>query len=323
MVINDKLYSSFTINSQVVLELIKSLAFQRLKGVSQFGLPDKYYHLDGYSRYEHSLGVYILLHKLGASEAEQVAGLLHDISHTAFSHLIDWVIGDSTKEDYQDNRHLSVLSDKQVADVLYKYGYSPEMVADYSKFGLLERDSPGLCADRIDYSLRESPLEIARQCLPCLRVFNGEIVFSTTKSALVFAENFLDRQLQHWAGYEAITRYVLFSDLLRTAMQDKVIALEDFFITDEFIVSKLLQADKAMYLNLLHLLEKKNLNFLKKSAVVTRKKFRYVNPKILKNGKLVKLSDISEVFSQKLAQARQSGAVGTHAGILEILSKRN
>lgn len=72
--------------------------------------------------------MYILLNRLGASEEEQVAGLLHDISHTAFSHLIDWVIGDSSKEDYQDKRHLSVLLENEIAQILSNYGYSSKNI---------------------------------------------------------------------------------------------------------------------------------------------------------------------------------------------------
>lgn len=316
MTIKDKVYSEFEITSPIVLELIKTKAFQRLKGISQFGIPNEYYHLDGYSRYEHSIGVYIFLDRLGASEEEQVAGLLHDISHTAFSHLVDWVIGDSSKEDYQDKRHLSVLQEREIAQILSKYGYSAENIADYHRFRLLEQDAPDLCADRIDYAFREFSIEITKQCLPNLKVFNSEIVFSSKESALLFAENFLDRQMQHWAGYEAITRCVLLANLLKKVMQDKVINLEDFLETDDFVINKVIKANKKVYLEVLNLLENRNLNFLARSSVSTKKKFRYVDPKILINGKLKRLSDLSKEFSKKLEIAKRSNDKGTYPGIL-------
>lgn len=316
MTIKDKVYSEFEVTSPIVLELIKTKAFQRLKGISQFGVPNKYYHLDGYSRYEHSIGVYILLNRLGATEEEQVAGLLHDISHTAFSHLVDWIIGDSSKEDYQDKRHLSVLQEKEIAQILSKYGYSSEDIADYHRFGLLEQASPDLCADRIDYAFRESAEEIAKQCLPDLKVFNGEIVFSAEKSARLFAENFLDRQLRHWAAYEAITRYVLLSDLLKKVIQDKIINLGDFLETDAFVIDKVIKANKKEYLEVLNLLENNNLTFLARSSVSTKKKFRYVDPKILINGKLERLSALNKEFSEELEEARRSNDKGTYSGIL-------
>ena len=35
----------------------------------------------------------MLLAKKGASLTEQIAGLIHDVSHTVFSHVIDRVVG--------------------------------------------------------------------------------------------------------------------------------------------------------------------------------------------------------------------------------------
>ncbi|HUB93002.1 MAG TPA: HD domain-containing protein [Verrucomicrobiae bacterium] len=89
MTIDDRVYGSAEVNSNVLLDLINSQPVQRLKGIAQFGIPDEFYHKQNYSRYEHSVGVMILLQRLGASEEEQIAGLLHDVSHTAFSHVID------------------------------------------------------------------------------------------------------------------------------------------------------------------------------------------------------------------------------------------
>ena len=103
MKINDRVYGNQEINEAILLDLINSNSIKRLKDISQIGMPDEYLSFSGFSRYEHSLGVMILLKRLRANLEEQVAGLLHDISHTPFSHVIDWVIGDPTKEDYQDS----------------------------------------------------------------------------------------------------------------------------------------------------------------------------------------------------------------------------
>ena len=102
-IINDEVYGKIEINEPILLELINSKEIQRLKNISQFGIPSEYYHMPSYSRYEHSMGVFLLLRKLNVDLKEQIAGLIHDISHTAFSHVIDWVIGDSTQESFQDS----------------------------------------------------------------------------------------------------------------------------------------------------------------------------------------------------------------------------
>src|SRR5581483_8929060 len=92
----------------IILDLINSQAIQRLKEIDQSG-PNPYFNkrCPHFSRYDHSLGVYALLKRFGASTQEQVAGLMHDASHTAFSHIADLIFqqGQARTISYQDNIH--------------------------------------------------------------------------------------------------------------------------------------------------------------------------------------------------------------------------
>lgn len=89
-VIGDDIYGEIKINEPILLKLLGSPSILRLKKISQCGVPDRYYHLKNYSRYEHSVGAMILLRKLGATLEEQVAGLLHDVSAGPFR-LLFWL----------------------------------------------------------------------------------------------------------------------------------------------------------------------------------------------------------------------------------------
>ncbi len=105
MLYKDKIYGQTEISEPVVLELINSPSMQRLKGVSQHGHFEPYFPNTAFSRFEHSLGVFILLKKFGAGLPEQIAGLLRDVSHTAFSHVADYVFSDGSgeKQNFQDD----------------------------------------------------------------------------------------------------------------------------------------------------------------------------------------------------------------------------
>ena len=118
MEIIDKVYGTIEISEQVLMDLINSPTLQRLKAVHQQGMPKEYYHLPVFSRFDHSVGVLILLKSLNASIEEQIAGLLHDISHTAFSHLVDWVIGNPSKQDSQDSSYFEVLKNSEIPKIL-------------------------------------------------------------------------------------------------------------------------------------------------------------------------------------------------------------
>jgi len=62
----DRIYGTTEINEPVILDLIKSSSIQRMKGVEQHGYFEPYFPGNAFSRFEHSLGVFILLKNFGA-----------------------------------------------------------------------------------------------------------------------------------------------------------------------------------------------------------------------------------------------------------------
>lgn len=310
MLITDDIYGDFEIKSECIIELINSKPMQRLKGIAQFGVPDIYNIRKGFSRYDHSVGVMLILNKLGASEEEQIAGLLHDVSHTAFSHVIDWVIGEGGSESYQDEQHESYISKTGIPKILEKHGFSVDRITDYHHFGLLERDLPDICADRLDYSLQEMPNEIAATCASNLVNFNNQIVFSDKKSARLFADNFLKLQTEHWGGFESTARYRIFADTLRLALKIGVIIMTDFWEDDDYILKKLSKTDNQNIKSTLDLLKKPELTHLKKSKIKIKKKFRFVDPLYLDEGNLKRLSENDEGFAKEIDQAQKDNEAG-------------
>lgn len=90
MLVNDEIYGEYEVEA-VLQDLIQSKPVQRLKGIHQGGASYLVNPKWNVTRYEHSMGVMLLIRRLGGSIEEQIAGLLHDVSHTAFSHVIDFV----------------------------------------------------------------------------------------------------------------------------------------------------------------------------------------------------------------------------------------
>lgn len=316
MFITDHIYGTYCIDSPVLLKLIRSRPLLRLKDISQMGPPDPYYHIPNYSRFEHSVGVMLMLKHLGASEAEQVAGLLHDVSHTAFSHLIDWVVGTGHIENFQDNQHESFVKKTEIPDILKKYNYSVDGIVNYKHFLLLEQDIPFLCADRIDYALREFEVKTARLCFSHLVVFQNRIAFEDEEVAYLFAHEFLLRQKHHWGGYEAVTRYNLFSHILKRALKLKIITMQNFQESEKPIIEILEKSQDTIIRTTLKLLMNKNLSHMKKNPIATRKKFRYVDPAIQVNNRLVLLSAINPDFKKEIECARKDNEHGVQSGTM-------
>ena len=320
MIINDRIYRKFSVKEPVLIELIKSKPVQRLKGIAQYGLPDNLYFKKGYSRYEHSLGVMLLLKKLGASLEEQTAGLLHDISHTAFSHVFDWVIDNQINEDHQDKRHKSFFYNPEIRKTLRKYGFNIKRISNPEGFSLLEQSSPSLCADRLDYSLREMkdwfPVKDLNCLISSLEAKKGRIVFSDLKAADLFARNYSKCQREHWGGYEAVARYHLASLLFKDALRKNILKLDDFNQEDQIVIGKLVKSKNRDILKKLNLLKKNPLPKNKDmKRIVINKKFRYVDPEVLAGRKVVRLSQISSSFKLFLAKQRALNQKGIKAWV--------
>lgn len=243
----------------------------------------------------------ILLRKIGASLKEQIAGLVHDVSHTSFSHTIDWVFGDPTKEDFQDKLHENIIERSEIKNILTKYGYVPKEISGVDNFSLLEREAPNLCADRIDYTLREAALRVdsdkAKFCFNNLINYNNKFVFKSVESAKSFSEFYSKFQKEHWGGNEAKARYHILAEILKIGLKRKLLYFEDFKRTDDFVINLLKNSKDEDIIDGLNLL--KNGFFIKEDiygSVELKSKFRYIDPEILIDNKIVKLSEISEDY---------------------------
>jgi hypothetical protein len=314
MKIVDKIYGKFNIEEPVLLALIDSEALQRLKDISQFGVPNDYLHeANGFSRYEHSLGVFCLLRKLKASQEEQLAGLLHDVSHLAFSHVVDYVfLENAGDETYQDLRHQEEILSPKISKILLNYGYEPKKISDLNSFTLLDREIPSLCADRIDYCLRELPIEESRKLSNCLTVVENKIVFNNKQSATQFANDFLNLQTKWWGSQHNYTCYLLFSHMLKIALEKRIIHESDLLKTESLIWKKIVKAKNKKIENILNILRSNKFDRVSFTNEKSIKKFRYVDPEFL-DGKTIKtLSKVDKDFADLVAKSKLENAKGLY-----------
>ncbi len=155
----------------LLVSLVDTPEFQRLRRIRQLGLAYFTYQAAEHSRFAHSLGAFHLATRIldrlrerySISDEEhasvRIAALLHDIGHGPFSHVVESILGFHHEQFSID----AVLSDE--TEVGRKLAaYSPtiaENVAsiirgDYKKRALGQLVSSQLDVDRMDYLLRDS-----------------------------------------------------------------------------------------------------------------------------------------------------------------------
>jgi hypothetical protein len=258
---------------------------------------------------------------LGATLEEQVAGLLHDISHLAFSHLSEWVFADGgyKTESFNEDLTLQFLKNSEIDEILKKYGFKSERIADLEKFHLLKKKAPDLAADRVDYGLRDMKkyLEVEQEKIDwfigTLDIWKKTIVFNNLKAASEFSFLFLRLQSELYGGFEAVFRYYFFSKLLKKAIRDAILSKEDFF-KDEDHVMGILESRKENYIKRgLKILSNPDLSQLE--GVYDdwlHKKFRFVDPLVLVNEKVERLSDVDSKFKEKLEFEKKENEKGVY-----------
>lgn len=93
------------------LEFINSLihvpSMQRLKDIGmncgvEYTAFDFFSNIVPYSRYQHSIGVALIVYHFSHDLRQTVAGLLHDIATPAFAHTIDFYHQDHLKQESTD-----------------------------------------------------------------------------------------------------------------------------------------------------------------------------------------------------------------------------
>ncbi|MBI4148122.1 hypothetical protein HY490_02420 [Candidatus Woesearchaeota archaeon] len=318
MIVDDRVYGAHEVTEPVLVELIQCPALQRLKKIEQFGLPQEWWPVPGFKRYEHCVGTMLLLRHLGASLEEQVAGLLYDASHTAFSHVGDFVFADGGQGNYQDSIHADFLQRTGVPQILSAHGFDTTRVSHLENFPLLEQPHPALCADRIDYTLRELACQNNLLDWHTLVAHENAIAFTTINAAREFGTHYLHCQRNHWGSTQLTTLYHLFAQLLKTAITDGVLTKEDMFTDDERVMSRLKSTKHPSVSESMRQFSfgYRFLDTTTQPDYTCKKKFRHVDPPVLQDGKLQPLSTLDPLYRARLEEEREYNAQGISVKII-------
>jgi HD superfamily phosphohydrolase len=209
VIIRDEIHGTHEISEPVLVELLQSPALRRLSGVCQAGISGLLGLTPPVTRFEHSVGAFLIVRKAGAELDEQIAGLLHDVSHTVLSHLMDWALsepGESFHEVHKDR----YVAKTELPSILKKHGYTDLKPLDEELYSLVEWPAPGLCADRLDYAMRDTvafrKLELAEahKILASISAFSDEtsrfLVIKDEGLALSLARAYLLADKDVWSN---------------------------------------------------------------------------------------------------------------------------
>lgn len=294
---NDRVYGDVSVDDPNTLALIACPTFQRLKGIRQAGPSAFAFPFKTVTRFEHSLGVYILLGQLGAGPKERIAGLLHDVSHTAFSHAVDFVFA-SEEQDHHEELKPEFLERPDLVEALKNLGYVPSDFFDDAVYPLLERPLPWLCADRLDYFLRDSiacgvtDRRFAERVLQHLRVVDQTMAFDDVEVAREATERFAIMNRDWWASPTEAFLYNEFADALREGFRLGVLTRANLLEDDLFVLDKLESARSSLIDAKLDQIVRFHENHLEGFIPRVVPKTRWLDPPVVTHRGLARLSEI-------------------------------
>ena len=306
--ITDNIYGKFEFTEPLLIDLYNCAAVQRLGKIHQAGATYLVKKGRDGNRLEHSLGVMYLIRILGGSIEEQAAGLLHDISHTSFSHVIDQVF-DNRDETFHEAHKEWLTQTSGIGKIVEKHGYVLESLLEEEDWKILEQSLPDLCADRIDYTLRDlhgfgliSTDEI-NHFVQCLSFQQGKIVISDRKIAKWFTEQYFREVTELFMNPTEIYANNFLASILKKAHERNIISVEDMLTeNDDKILEKIVDSHQSDLVASLQILNPQL------TVVANQKDYefqgfskpRFIDPLVLTNGSLQRLSELDpDVISMR------------------------
>ena len=325
MIIVDSIYGEFRVEP-ILEELIQTKAVQRLKRVHQGGasyLINPHWNV---TRYEHSIGVMLLIRKLGGSLEEQIVGLLHDVSHTAFSHVVDFALK-NTDEDYHELIYKDVIERSEIPKILMAHGYEVEMLYDHSKWTILEQALPHLCADRVDYTIRDmyrygyvDKSEVLN-FLNEVTVVRGEIVLTSLKAAQWFVRTYYQEVIDFFYDPRNIYAYDCLAKALAKSLALGELTLDHFLEDDETVLNLMKQSLSVEVKTLIEAITQ-DVTFEVNEHdydLHLKAKVRLIDPTVVMGGSLYKTSELSHeaglATQHALAQSKRGLYLKIHPAL--------
>lgn len=227
----------------------------RLKGVGmncgcEYTRFPRFADIGPYSRYDHSLGVALIVWHFTGDMEQALAGLFHDIATPVFAHVVDFLNGDHLRQESTEAGTAAWLeASPEICGLLRRYGLTVEQVADYHQYPLADNPAPALSADRLEYTLGNL-LNYGFADIGQVRAFyedltvgedgagRSELVFQTPETAAAFAKAALQNSRVYVADEDRFAMQAL-ADLLGMALERGTLRRDELWDTERRVIRKL------------------------------------------------------------------------------------
>ena len=242
-------------------ECIETPIVQRIKSIGmncgcEYTSFPQFADIDSYSRYDHSIGVALIVWHFTHNRKQAIAGLLHDVASPVFAHVVDFMHGDYlTQESTEVGTEMLIAGSAELQAVLRKCEFTTDDVCDYHIYPIADNDSPLLSADRLEYTIGNS-INYKICTIEDAKCFYNDLIIGTNEYGIeelmfkntLIAETFAKAALACSKIYISDEdRYAmqLLSEILRYAIEHQIIREDDLYSTEPEVIGKFLYDERT------------------------------------------------------------------------------
>ncbi|MEF2175605.1 MAG: hypothetical protein V3575_03970 [Candidatus Absconditabacteria bacterium] len=322
--INNKLNKLINIYSKDIPEFIKPfMKAQSLKRLTDISLMCGTNYTKFYkpkfviSRLDHSYGVALIIWNFTKDPKQTLAGLFHDISHTVFSHVGDFLLGDQINQESAEKYTTKIIrEDKIILSELNNLNIKIDEIDDYTKYTIADNHGPKLSADRLEYTL-STPIGMGTtSLLEIEEIYNNIVILKNEigEDEMGF-ENFelgeklgllsIENDSVYFSSYESTISMSFASQILKYLLENNLIkSLDLYYLNEKELIDLILGSNDnyligmwKYYTNMNKYKIYNNKNISDYFCVSGKNKKRYIDPLIKTQDGNLRLSKISREFS--------------------------
>jgi HD superfamily phosphohydrolase len=297
-----------------IKELCNTNEMQRLKQIGQncgqdYLNPKLYDFLFNYSRYDHSLGVALIIWNFTKDMRQAIAGLFHDIATPTFAHVVDFLKKDYIYQEATEENVEEILNNSvEIKAILEKYNIRIGEVIDYKIYEIADNNSPKLSADRLEYNLylgitrgivSWQDIKEVYDNITFMELSDNELIIKDVYKAEKLAKLALENGIYMSSDESKMANYFL-ADILSLGIKEKLFSESDLYIlSEEQVINKIKHCNLRKIVNAWQFYTKfdkvntSDKEIKDKYCISINVKKRYINPMTFANGNFIRLFDIN------------------------------
>ena len=324
--LNDEVREYFNILSpdfpEWLLEYINTPEMQRIGKISISCGTDyskcfkiKYW----YSNLEHSVGVALIIWNFTHDKKQALSGLFHDIATPVFKHCIDYMNGDSEKQESTEERTSDIIKNsKKIMSLLNRDGIKLEEVNDYKIYPIADNETPRLSADRFEYTFSSGLTFFRVWELDQIRKIYNNITIAKNEDnidELAFKDKNICEDYIHtiskiwpeWISDKDRIVMQFLADMCKSMNNSGYLTIDDLYtLSEEEIINKFLNCNDTYLSNSFKKFQNadtvyKSDNYVDgKYCVNIKSKTRYVIPLVITDYGNIRINKISQKANNEI-----------------------